>query len=186
MKHFNNSTSSIRYYVISGIFATILALGLIPVDAAAGHDEATGPRFCLIIKPEIKEAAQVNVGMVKPASDPLAPLTSGKIKDFFTGSMTKLGFGVPKCFFINDQIKNNPVVGSLALHADPYDFLEGLESERAGRDFFPNAGFFSRSSQEGRIGMALGLGFSGASPSPLEQEALSPGIKAGLMFGIGF
>jgi hypothetical protein len=100
--------------------------------------------------------------------------------------MQKLGFGAPKCFFINDQIQNNPVVGSQALHADPFDYIESLASEREGRDFFPSAGFFSRSSQEGRIGMALGLGLSGASPSPWEHEAPTPGAKAALMFGIGF
>jgi hypothetical protein len=172
--------------MVSGVLGAVFILGILPVDAVAGHDETTGPRFCVVLKPELKKAAEVNVGMVKPASDPLAPMISGKIRNFFTGSMQKLGFGAPKCFFINDQIQNNPVVGSQALHADPFDYIESLASEREGRDFFPSAGFFSRSSQEGRIGMALGLGLSGASPSPLEQETPSPGVKAGLMFGIGF
>lgn len=184
MRYFNENRSSVRNYMVSGILSAVFMLGVLPVDAVAGHDETTGPRFCVIIKPEIKEAAEknVDVGMVKPASDPLAPMTSGKIKDFFTGSMKKVGFGAPECFFINNQT----VIGAQALHADPYDYLEGLASEREGRDFFPSAGFFSRTSQEGRIGMALGLGLSGSSPSPWEQEAPTPGAKAALMFGIGF
>lgn len=185
MKSFKEHLLSIlKYSIITAIFSFASFSAPALADGTAGKD-LSGRKYCVILRPDVKpspEAERVLVGA--PAGDVEAVRTAGKAS-FFKGGIQKLGFGAPECFFINRQIKSNPVTGAEGLHAGPDERLEAIAEEKEVGDFFPAAGFFNRTSFGSRGGLAIGAGISGVSPAPGEAGGV-PEAKVSLMFGFGF
>ena len=177
----------IRYckYSACALFLTALTVPVSAFAGDSGKNDISGRKFCVVLRPDVKPSPGTEKILVgEPAADTGSVRGIGSTS-FFEGTVQKLGFGTPDCFFINGQIKSNPVTGDEGLHAGPDERLEAIATERHGRDFFPTAGFFNRTSFGNRGGLAIGAGLAGS--SSLEgDEGTTPQAKVSLMFGFGF
>ncbi|MFC1657539.1 hypothetical protein ACFL2P_03100 [Candidatus Moduliflexota bacterium] len=172
-------------YIVSMFFVSFVFIPALALAGESGSKDISGRKFCVILRPDLKpspEAERILVG--EPAGD-IKPLKEFGKASFFEGSVQKLGFGAPDCFFINRQIKSNPVTGNEGLHAGPAERLEAMATEREGRDFFPTVGFFNRTSFGRGGGLAVGAGLAGSSLLE-EEEGTKPEAKVSVMFGFGF
>lgn len=160
---------------------------LLPRSAGAGENEGKMRdlgKFCVIIRPEIKEVSSAHAAVAGAAQEVLAPVSGRKNGSFFKGSVGKLGFGAPDCFFIDGRVSAESPVAERAIHGPSGSLSEG-RGERRG--FFPSAGLYSRSARDGRMGFAFGVGLAGSAPSSWEDEGVgTPGAKVSLMLGFGF
>lgn len=171
------------------VFSALLLSGL-PGEARSdegAEKKGEGVKFCVIIRPEVKEAASGNVGIARAVPEALARVSGQKNESFFKGKMGKLGFGAPDCFFIENRDAADSATGELAIYGPGNHVVEGLEGARETRGFFPSAGYYSRSSQDGKMGVAFGVGFGNSAPSSWEDKgAGAPEAKVSLMLGFGF
>jgi hypothetical protein len=160
-----------------------------PYRADAGSDGVGKSKFCLIIPPEIKKAADTKGGGLVRAIGPMTAATSasdGKIVSFFNGKMEKLGVGTPDCFRISPMDQPGSVTEAQMLSSDPVGYSEALDGEFELRSFFPSVGYFNRASSDGTSAVAVGIGLKGPSGTLGGVPEGNPSAGVSLMFGFGF
>lgn len=176
--------------VASMCLLSALLLPWLPREAVAEEDagkKGDGVKFCVILRPEIKEAASGSVGITRAVPETMARVSGRDKKSFFKGSMGKLGFGAPDCFFIDGRVAADSAVGERTIHGPVYHESEGITGDRDTRGFFPSAGFYSHSSQEGKMGFAFGVGLGNSAQSSWDDKGVgTPEAKVSLMLGFGF
>lgn len=169
---------------VCGCVAVLLSV-LFP--AAAVADEAgRKPRFCLIIPPDVKRAA--NTAPTAPLAEPVRA-ANGKGSErysFFSGKMEKVGVGAPDCFQIGSGDRKKLYAGPDMIYRDLNGYVEALNGDLEIRPFFPSVGYFNRASKDGTSGIAVGMGLKGPTESPHEEGARNPSAGISLMFGFGF
>jgi hypothetical protein len=161
---------------------SLLLSTLIPAAATADDDGVRKTRYCLIIPPQVKAAA--NTPPRTPLAEPVREGTAVK-KSFFSGKVEKVG-GTPDCFQIGSGDRKKSYAGSEMIYRDLNGYVEALNGDLEIRPFFPSMGYFNRSSKDGTSGMAVGLGFKGPAEYPDEGGARNPSAGVSLMFGFGF
>ncbi len=154
--------------------------------AQAGED--TAPRYCVIVKPDVRRNVSGQTGMVKPAavSGRFTPVTGEKNVSFFSGAIKKIGFGTPKCFFINGRVESNPLKGIQHVYTGPGSAPAPDTAELNGEEgFFPTVGYFNRVADQAK-GVALGVGIGSSSTEELQEGPARPEAKVALILGFGF
>jgi hypothetical protein len=147
--------------------------------------EGQGPSFCVVIPPDVKKAAQERGRGAAAFATPLVKAAENKKKTFFSGKSEKIGFGAPDCFAISGQNGDEASMEANPGHVDSASYFERNRLAKESKDFFPNAGYYSRSSVDGSKALAIGVGL-GANEDPWQAKAAKPEAKVGLMIGFGF
>lgn len=170
---------------VCGCVAVLLAV-LFPAAAVADEGSSGKPRFCLIIPPDVKKAADTapRVALVKPVRDS-ASKNSGNTS-FFSGKAEKVGVGAPDCFQIGSGDERKSFAGNEMIYRDLNGYVEALNGDLEIRPFFPSVGYFNRASKDGTAGFAIGLGLKGPAEDPDVEAARNPSAGISLMFGFGF
>ena len=126
----------------------------------------------------------------KPAVEPVRYLRgvpsenvssrSARVISFFKGQVKKVGVGTPECFRIDSE--------EAALQSSTESEVKGREGSavNAGASsLFPRAGYFNRTSKNGRRGIAFGAGIGQTEPG-LYEDSGTPDAKIGFVFGFNF
>ena len=103
--------------------------------------------------------------------------------------MKKIGFGTPDCFFINGQVKADPVKGVQHVYTGPAsDPAADFTAQRGEDNLFPTVGYFNRVSRNESMGVAFGLGLSNSDKDVFgdTDETGRPEARVALMIGFGF
>ena len=150
----------------------------------AAAEKAGKKRFCLILPHGTY--GDIPLKAVAPVVDKDS-VESGNEEgqlSFFKGAVRKIGIGVPRCFRILAE------GGALALNASEvlsYDdrFEEGGKKGMRGT-LFPSLGFFTRTSRDNKVGVALGVGLKSSIDEHGEPLAENPETGAALRIAFGF
>jgi len=182
MKRMSKAKRSGLQFFVGGCIAVLLSV-LVPAAAIADDDGVSKTRYCLIIPPQVKAAA--NTPPKTALAEPVREGTAGR-KSFFSGKMEKVGVGTPDCFQIGSGDGKKSYAGSEMIYRDLNGYVEALNGDLEIRPFFPSVGYFNRASKDGSSGMAVGLGFKGPAEAPGEESSRNPSAGVSLMFGFGF
>jgi len=169
---------------VCGCIAILLSVTF-PAAAVAG-EPGRNPRFCLIIPPDVKRAA--DTAPRTPLAEPVrkGDPEGGSKKTFFSGKMEKMGVGAPDCFQVGSGDRKKSYAGSEMMYRDLNGYVEALNGDLEIRPFFPSVGYFNRASKDGTSGFAVGLGLKGPAEDPDEEGTRNPSAGVSLMFGFGF
>lgn len=175
----------LRYLLPASFLMGLMLAMSFPVNVAAEEGDGGKRRYCLIVPPEVKRAAEKGAVVVVPggADKSGVPAPAHDIS-FFKGNIGKFGVGAPNCFTLSPQDKITEQVGPNMVYSNLNGYVEALNGDLEIRPFFPSAGYFNRTSRGGKSAVALGVGVKGPGTAPEGEE--SGGASAGLSLMIGF